>query len=179
MAKSKSFDMIKDATMTFPEAKFFEPPKSKKMRAYKMKSKYDNAYEPYIRWSASPKQIRDPRTEVDFEKRWKLPKGHCSKQFRRRPDFHSKKMKYFWQWVFDKYPDVIYAVYQRAINKSTADAKIFSDIIKQRLEVDAPKPQMTPFVLVGVPQEKINNLFTPAGYEDAKKAEEAEVVSDE
>jgi hypothetical protein len=84
-------------------------------------------------------------------------------------------MKYFWDWVMDKYPDVLHAVYRRAIQNSTADAKIFSDIVAKRMEMLVPQKQkMTPFMLVGVPQEKINALFTPEGYEEAQEAELAD-----
>ena len=70
--------------------------------------------------------------------------------------------------MFDKFPDVIYAVYRRAVTNSTADARIFADIVAKKLDTDMPKTRMTPFVMVGIPQEKINDLFVPESYEDAE-----------
>ena len=172
MPKARSLDVTKLPDLfEFPEPEFFKKPKVKKV---KNKQKFktverQKAYEAYIRWAATPKSLREPKTEAAFERVWKLPKMTVSRSFKNREDFHQKRMTHFWNWVFDRYPDVIHAVYRRAIQNSTADAKIFSDLVAKRLETTSPvKPKMTPFMLVGVPQEKINALFTPEGVEEAE-----------
>lgn len=178
MAK-KQFD-ITDITglseFEFPEADFFKKPKRKSAHKHELthtaNNKHDEAYEAFIQWSATPSKLREPKTMKEFEKVWKLPDRYTSNEFKRRADFHERRLKTFWDWMFDKFPDVIYAVYTRAITKSTADAKIFAELVGKRLEVDQPKSRMTPFVMVGVPQEKINNLFVPESYEEAELAED-------
>jgi len=156
----------------FPEPEFFKTPKKikKKTRRGKFKTRARKAaYEAFLRWSATPRSLREPKTAAEFERIWKLPAMTTSKTFKTREDFHQRRMTHFWNWVMDRYPDVIHAVYRRAITNSTADAKIFSELVAKRMEVSTPtKPKMTPFMLVGVPQEKINALFTPEGVEEAE-----------
>jgi hypothetical protein len=163
-------DVLKE--FDFPEPSFFQPPKKivKKQNRVKFKTnKRKKAYDAFVRWSATPKSLREPKTQAEFERVWKLPIGTVASSFKTREDFHQKRMTHFWNWVFDKYPDVIHAVYRRAIQNSTADAKIFSELVSKRLETTSPtKPRMTPFMLVGVPQSKINALFTPEGVEEAE-----------
>lgn len=177
MPKTSALDKIDNiADFQFPDADFFKKPPKSEVREYRKKegNKHNSAYTAYIKWSAMPKDLRDPKTKTMFEKTWKLPKGYCY-TFEKRADFYEKKMKYFWDWVMDKFPDVVHAVYRRAITNSTADARIFADLVKQRMESFAPpKAKMTPFVMVGVPQDKINALFTPEGYEEAQEAELAD-----
>jgi len=183
MAKPKTVDfskLSKIADFEFPEPDFFKKPKAQKQRNLPSLTKHgfttekrEDAYLAYIKWAASPESIREPKTEKEFERRWKLPANTAQTSFKTRPDFYEKKMKYFWEWVFDKFPDVIHAVYRRAIQNSTADAKIFAELVGKRMEVNAPKPQMPPFVLIGVPQDKINALFIPEGYEEAQVVDEA------
>lgn len=173
MAKKKSFD-LSDITglgeLDFPGTGFFETPKSsrKPTAIVDKANKHDEAYQAFIRWSGTPSKLRDPKTIKEFESVWKLPKRYASNEFKRRSDYHERKMKFFWTWMFDKFPDVIYAVYRRAITNSTADARIFADIVGKKLETEAPKARMTPFVMVGIPQEKINDLFIPESYEEAE-----------
>jgi hypothetical protein len=170
MPRSLDFSKLKNiADFEFPEPDFFKKPKTEKTKIQSFQTKErEMAYEAYVRWSATPSDLREPKTDVDFEKVWKLPKDTVYQTFKKRPDFYEKKMKYFWDWVFDKFPDVIHAVYRRAVQNSTADAKIFAELVAKRMAVDAPKPQMPPFMLIGVPQEKINALFVPEGYEEAE-----------
>ena len=175
MPRKKTVDVTSIDKLTdfeFPEPDFFKPPKIKKTTRKTKLVKHASAYEAFVKWSATPKKLREPKTVKEFEKVWKLPKNYTSSRFRKKRDLHEKKMKYFWDWVMDKYPDVLYAVYQRAVTNSTADAKIFSDIVAKRMDAVAPiKSKMTPFMLVGVPQEKINALFTPEGVEEAEEAQ--------
>ena len=172
MAKQVDLGNIGDISkFPFPDKKFFEAPSKRNKKLVKQK-KHKAAYDAYIRWSATPKELREPKTAVEFEKVWKLPKNYTTSNFVKRPDFYEKKMKYFWDWVMDKFPDVVHAVYRRAIQNSTADARIFADLVAKRMENLAPKKErMTPFVMVGVPQEKINALFTPEDYEEVQDAD--------
>ena len=155
----------------FPDKKFFEKPKVDKPPNKTNDGgliKHKDAYEAYIKWAGTPRELREPKTIKEFEKLWHLPNTYVYGNFTNRSDFQERRMKFFWSWMFDRFPDVIYAVYRRAITNSTADAKIFAEIVGKKLETDAPRSKMTPFVLVGVPQEKINNLFVPEGYEEAE-----------
>lgn len=179
MTKKKQLDLGNIDNISkfpFPDEKFFKPPKAKKNKQLRKSGKHKAAYEAYIRWSATPKEIREPKTVQEFEKVWKVPKHYTTNNFVKRSDFYEKKMKYFWDWVMDKFPDVVHAVYRRAIHNSTADARIFAELVAKRMESYAPKKStMTPFVMVGVPQEKINALFTPENYEEAQ---DADVIDD-
>ena len=158
--------------MMFPEPDFFKVPKNSKQHIKKMTITKKRAYEAYIEWSSKPRALRDPKTVKEFEKTWKLPKGYTSSHFRLTADYHQRKMEAFWRWMFDRAPEVVYAVYRRATQNSTADAKIFLDMIGKRLEAAQPKPKLQPFVMVGVPQSKIDALFTPEGYEEAQVVNE-------
>lgn len=150
----------KNLSVLFPEPDFFKPPKTEQ-HIVRKSEKHGAAYRAFIRWSATPKPLREPKLMKDFEKQWKLPNRYCSSNFIVRADFHEKKMAAFWNWMFDKAPEVVYAIYRRAITNSTADAKIYIDLISKRLETQKPMPRIQPFMLVGVPQEKIDALFVP------------------
>lgn len=133
--------------------------------------KYGKAYDAYCRWSALPKELRDPDTAVKFEKRYQLPKGYTT-TFLHRTDFHSKRATYFWNWMMDLFPDVVYSMYKRSLDKSSSDAKAFADIIAKHLDLQKPAPQITNFTLVGVSQDKIDKLFTPKTYVDGEEVED-------
>ena len=126
--------------------------------------KYEREYDAYCRWAALPHDVRKPKRQEHFEKKWHLPKTYTA-VFQRREDFQEKRLRYFWEWMMDKFPDVVYAVYQRALGKSSKDANIFVDLISKYINPERPKVSISPMVLVGVPQEKIDNLFVPKGYE--------------
>jgi hypothetical protein len=172
-SKTIDFSKLKGlADFEFPDADFFKKPdiKKKDITAFKTPER-EKAYEAYVRWAASPTALREPKTDKDFERLWKLPTDTVYMSFKKRPDFYERKMKCFWDWVFDRFPDVIHAVYRRAVQNSTADAKIFAELVAKRMEVQAPKPQMPPFMLIGVPQDKINALFVPEGYNESVDGE--------
>jgi hypothetical protein len=176
VAKKKTTD-LSDITglegFTFPEPEFYKEmmttgKKAAEVGVESTSRKHDDAYEAYVKWAATPRSLREPKTAKEFEKIWHLPMAYTSTSFTQRSDFQEKRMRFFWNWMYDRFPDVIYAVYRRAITNSTADARIFAEIIGKKLETDAPRAKMTPFVLVGVPQEKINELFVPENYENAE-----------
>ncbi|MEK6881906.1 MAG: hypothetical protein AABY22_19970 [Nanoarchaeota archaeon] len=130
-------------------------------------TKYGKEYEEFCKWSALPKDLRKPKTATDWEKKHLMPKGY-TQVFKTREDFRTKMLSYFWDWMMDIYPDVVYAVYQRAINKSSKDAGIFIDLLSKRMNLDKPRVQVQPMVLMGVPQEQIDKLFTPKSYDDPR-----------
>ena len=125
--------------------------------------KYAKEYERFCEWSALPKDIRDPQTLVAFEKKYKLPKGYTF-YFKTREDFREKTLKNFWDNLMDVYPDVVHSVYQRAIAKSDKAAALFLDLMNKHMNLDKPRVSVQPMVLMGVPQEKIDKLFTPQGF---------------
>jgi len=132
------------------------------------KDKHQDAYEEFCKWSATPKELREPKTQAEFASLWKLAPKYIS-NWKNNEDFQAKRLNYFWNWMFEKLPDVMYAIYRRAKRNSSADARIFTDIIGKRLETNAPKKEMTPFLMVGIPQDRVNNLFVPKGYDSAIK----------
>jgi hypothetical protein len=131
--------------------------------------KYAKEYDAYARWAALPKEERKPKTAVEWERKNKLPKGY-TQFFRQREDFSNKRLTYFWEWMMDIYPEVVYAVYQRATAKKGSDkaAGIFIDLLSKKMNMDKPRVQVQPMVLMGVQQEKIDALFTPQGYANDK-----------
>jgi len=128
--------------------------------------KYEGEYEKFCKWSSLPSDERVPKTAEAFEKKYSLPRFYTSK-FKDRVDFRSRVVNYFWDWMMDKFPDVVQSMYKRAVAKdgSSADAKYFAELVSKHLEVDKPIKTIQPFVLVGVDQNKINKLFTPQKYE--------------
>lgn len=144
--------------------------------------KHGKAYEAFCKWAALPEELRRPPTQEGFERKWYLPRNYTS-YWKTKEDFQAKRLNYFWNNLMDWYPDVVYAIYRRAKRNSSSDAKTFVEIIGKRLDTDEPKTKMLPMMLVGVPQEKIDNLFIPKEYKDIptsiKKAEEGEVIETE
>ncbi len=139
--------------------------------------KHGEAYEEFCKWMSYPKEIRQPPTQMEFEAKWGLSKNYTS-HWKERDDFRAKWLKGFWRWTINKYPDVVYAVYRRAVQKSTADAKLFSDIVGQELDVKKEKEggnKLQPIFMVGIPQEAIDKFAgIPKGYgEVADKTIEA------
>ena len=126
--------------------------------------KYEKEYEAFCEWSALPKELRKPKTATEFERKHLLPRGYTY-YFKTREDFRDKSINYFWEWLMDLYPDVVHAIYKRAIGKSDKAAGIFMDLIAKKMNLDKPKVTVQPMVLMGVAQEKIDQLFVPKEYE--------------
>lgn len=129
-------------------------------------TKHSEAYEAYCKWLALPEELRVPKTKKEFEKKWKLSYLYTSAFFDRKDDVDAQVMKYFWKWAFSKIPNVVYAIYRRAMRNSSADAKVFVDLIGKKLETDQPRVQLSPLIMIGVPQESIDRLFIPKKYEE-------------
>lgn len=129
--------------------------------------KWQKEYDEFCEWSALPKELRKPKTAQEWEKKKLMPKGY-TQYFKTREDFRTKTLTYFWDWMMDMYPDVVYSVYQRATNKKGSDkaAGIFIDLLSKKMNLDKPRVQVQPMVLMGVPQEKIDSLFTPKHYDN-------------
>ena len=170
--KSKGLESVNPKDFMFPGADFFKKPKGEKPKKRMLTRKHAAAYSAFVKWSATPKAIRDPKSQADFEKRWSLPVNYTSTFFKKREGYYDEQMKHFWTWMFDKFPDVVYAVYRRAVRNSTADAKIFTELIGKKIEESAPKRKIQPFMMIGIPQEKIDAMFVPESYEDAQVVEE-------
>lgn len=123
-------------------------------------SKHAKTFEIFCKWASLPKNEREPRTEVAFAMKYGLPKNYTI-EFKKRKEFQQKRLFYFWDWMMDKFPDIVMAVYKRAMKKSTTDARIFADIMAKKLSYEKTPSQITNFMLVGVSQDKLNKLFTP------------------
>lgn len=131
--------------------------------------KYQDEYDKFCNWAALPKDLRKPPTAVAFEKKYMLPKGYTN-YFKARDDFPTKRWTAFWDWMADLYPDVVMAVYNRAVSKTKGSDKaagIFIDLLSKKMNLDAPRVSVQPMVLMGVPQDKIDALFVPKDYKDA------------
>ncbi len=146
--------------------------------------KHQEAYDAFCKWAALPHDLRHPKNQAGFETKWNLSPRQTS-HWKEKDDFQAKRLNYFWNWMFDKFPDVVYAIYRRAKRNSSADAKVFADLIGKRLEISQPKVEMKPLMIMGIPQEKIDNLFIPKNYDKVvvnttetfkPKIEEAEVL---
>ena len=129
--------------------------------------KYKREYDAYCKWVALPKEQRKPQTIGNFEEKWHLPKGYTP-FFHQRKDFQQNRLMYFWEWMMDKLPDVVNAIYRRAMGRSSKDASIFVELIAKHINLNKPSIQVSPMMLVGVPQERINDLFVPKSYRDIK-----------
>lgn len=128
--------------------------------------KYQKEYEAFCRWSALPKDLRKPKTALEFERKNMLPKGY-TQFFKQREDFRTTTITFFWEWMMDLYPDVVYAVYQQSVNaKNMKAAGIFIDLLSKKMNLDKPRVQVQPMVLMGVPQDKIDQLFVPKDYQE-------------
>lgn len=140
--------------------------------------KHERAYEAFCRWSSLPKELRKPKTAKSFEEKWSLPRSYTEK-FTQREDFRNKRLTYFWDWMMDNFPDVVYSMYKRAVSggkSSAADAKAFAELISKHLDIERPQTLIQPIALIGVPQEKIEKLFIPKGYEKTEGIIPGEVV---
>lgn len=127
--------------------------------------KYGKEYEKFCQWAALPKDLRKPKTAIEWEKKNLMPKGY-TQFFKQREDYRNKTLTYFWEWMMDVYPDVVYSVYQESVNKKNMKAaQIFVDLLSKKMNLDKPKVQVQPMVLMGVPQEKIDALFVPKDYD--------------
>lgn len=128
-------------------------------------TKYGKEYEAFCRWAALPKDLRKPKTALDFERKHFLPRSY-TQFFKKRADFRTKTISYFWDWMMDVYPDVVYSVYQQSVNsKNMKAAAIFIDLLSKKMNLDKPRVSVQPMVLMGVPQDKIDRLFVPKDYE--------------
>lgn len=137
--------------------------------------KYEREYDLFCRWSALPKELREPKTAVEFERKYQLPKAYTT-ILKQREDFRNRMLTYFWEWMFDLYPEVVHSIYKRAVGKSDKAAQIFVDLMSKQMEANKPRMNVAPMVLVGVPQDKINELFTPKEYQDVSKIVPGEIV---
>jgi hypothetical protein len=154
-----------------PVPTFIEANKKLKVKQKnRAKLKHADAFDAYARWVAKPKKLRNPSTKQAFIKLWKLPPNYIY-NWEDQEEFQALKYKYFWNWMFDMLPDIAYAAYQRAIDRtrgSAQDAKLLMELIGKKIDADRPqKTRIQPFFLVGVPQNKIEELFTPQEYINA------------
>ena len=131
-------------------------------------AKYTKEYDEFCRWSALPKDLRNPKTALLWEKKNMMPRGY-TQYFKQREDFTNNRLTFFWEWMMDVYPDVVYAVYQRATNKTKGSDKaagIFIELLSRKMNLDKPKVQVQPMILMGIEQAKIDAIFMPKDYDN-------------
>ena len=134
----------------------------------KVESKYDKYYDKFCRWAALPYELREPKTLNEFEKKYGIVSGQ-TRYFRERDDYQQKRVYYFYEWMMDLWPDLVYKAYHRAMEDSTADFKILAELVGKKIDVEKPQMNISPMVIVGVSQEKIDKLFTPKSFENPPK----------
>jgi len=160
-------DITHPESLPIPDPDFLKELAVKKNSPDGKLVKYVKEYEYFCKWSALPTAEREPKTAIAWEKRYKVERGYTFR-FKLRKDFQNKRLTYFWDWMMDKFPDVVYAMYQRAMNKSSVDARAFAELISKHIDIDKPIQIIQPLAIIGVAPEKINKLFVPKSYEDVK-----------
>lgn len=136
------------------------------------KDKHHDAFLAYAKWYSMPTETRVPQTKKDFAKLWKLPTQNYmqSAGWEDDEEFLHLVDKHFWRWMYSLLPDIANAAFQRAIAKtrgSSQDAKLLMELIGKRTQMDKPPARVQPFFLIGVDQNKIEELFTPTEYIEA------------
>lgn len=168
MEDSLSIDYIKtdNTKIPIPSPDFLKQglPKQKSSIEQKDFKKHERAYDAFCRWIALPDDERNPKTITAFEKKWKLPAKYAA-YFRQREDFQERRLKYFWEWMMDKFPDVVQSIYKGSMKGNAAQSKTFVELVAKHINIEKPQQTIQPFMLIGVPQEKIEQLFVPVGYE--------------
>ena len=137
--------------------------------------KYDKEFDEFCRWAAFPDYLRKPRTAIAFEKKWGLPKSYTF-HFRMREEYQQKRTFYFYEWFMDKWPNLVDKAYKRAMGDSTADFRVLAEMVVKKIDVEKPQVNVSPMVIIGVPQERIDKLFTPKGFDTPPKIIQGETV---
>ena len=119
-------------------------PKRIEKEADGIMTKHERAYDAFCRWSSLPHEIRSPKTLQQFEKKWKIPIGY-TRNFRDRDEYRQKQLTYFWEWVLDHFPNVVYATYRGALKGSSAQSKIFTELVAKHLDIEKPVEKIQPF----------------------------------
>ena len=77
-----------------------------------------------------------------------------------------------YEWIRELFPSFIHKMYVKATDEGNSSAiKFFGEMVAKDMEVDKPKPTIAPFMIVGVPQSKIDAMFAP---DELRVVEEAE-----
>jgi hypothetical protein len=161
-----------DSTIPIPDPSFLTKAYKKssdiERKEHKELTKYEREYDAFCRWNALPDDERNPKTIVAFEKKWKIPKGYTA-YFRNRDDYRERQLRYFWDWMMEKWPNVVQSIYRGAVKGSSAQAKTFAELIAKHTDLDKPQTTIQNLTLIGVPQDRINALAVPQGYEKVDK----------
>lgn len=174
LEKDLSFLKVKDADTKIPIPspdylkKIFKDQGSRKDDGRGRPFEKEREYDAFCKWLALPKELRKPKTVAQFEDKWGLSRSY-TEHFKEKEDFQQRRLQYFWEWMMDLFPDVVYAIYKRAIKNSSVDSRAFAEIILKKLDVEKPRINVSPMMIMGVPQEKIDALFIPKEYESVKE----------
>lgn len=128
--------------------------------------KHEREYDAYCRWRALPEDLRKPKTVSAFEKKWHLPEKY-SATFAHKDGFRDNVLKYFWEWMMDVFPNIVYASYKQAMktDANPQHIKILTELISKHLDIDKPAQVIQPFMIMGVSQDKIDGLFHPKSFD--------------
>ncbi|MEK6879240.1 MAG: hypothetical protein AABY22_06500, partial [Nanoarchaeota archaeon] len=139
--------------LPIPDPSYLKKPHNVEKNVDYKPIKYEKEFDLFCRWSALPKVLRKPPTANAFEKRYSLPNNYAS-FFKSREEYQNKRLTYFWEWMFDLYPDVVYATFKESQKKNMKAAQIFLDLIGKGLDINKPKVNVAPMVIMGISQEK-------------------------
>lgn len=127
---------------------------------------HEKAYDAFCKWIVLPESLRKPKKIYQFELKWDLPK-RTTEYFREREDFDQRRMRYFWEWVMDKAPTVVETLYKKATREGNVTAaRVYMELLSKKMDQVKPKLPVSSMMIVGIPQEKIDKLFTPKEYEN-------------
>jgi len=166
LAKDLPFIKTADTKIPIPDPSYLRKKLPAKKSEDKKLSKHAREFDAYCKWSALPVRHRSPKRVYEFEKKWKLPKGY-TEYFRSRDDYQDKRLTYFWDWMMDKFPEVVDNLYIQSA-KNTNAAKILVDLVAKKINIEKPRTQVMPMLMVGVDQKKIDKMFIPQGYENVE-----------
>lgn len=174
MSRRKAKPLTKKQGMSLanlPVPDFLTKKNESRVRKKKRKKdKHKDAFLAYAKWYSTPAEMRDPPTKTAFAKLWKLPSVNYMYHWEDEEEFLHLASKHYWKWMFSILPDISHAAYQRAIAKtrgSSQDAKLLMELIGKRFERNNTPQRIQPLIMVGVDQNKIEELFTPTEYIDA------------
>lgn len=173
MRRKKARPLSKKAGMSLaniPVPEFLtKNQKVKRKKKNRQKDKHGDAFVAYAKWFATPSDKRDPPTKKEFMKIWKLP-PHYVYNWEDDEEFLHMVDRHYWRWLYGLLPDITQAAFERAVSRtrgSSQDAKLLMELIGKRMQINKPATRIQPFFLIGVDQNKIEDLFTPKKYIEA------------
>lgn len=97
-------------------------------------------YSQFVNWYSLPEHLRDPRTQRDFAKEYRVNE-HTLVEWKNSENFHNDCVSATREWAQDKYPNVMYALYRKAVKDGSAqEVKLW---LKAVMGIDLDSPSKT------------------------------------